>query len=289
MRRAGRSGRTAFFHRSGKITRVQRTEVLAAFCEATTFADLPDDVVEIAKRTILDTLGCAVGTHAYDPGKAAVINGVVKTLGAARDDATVICGGMKVSAPFAALANGVVCHGIDFDDVHAEALTHTSAVILPAALATAEEAGGSGRDFITSFVLGFEAAVRVGMAVMPSHYDYWHSTATNGTFGAAVSAGKNYGFTRQQYIHALGFSGTQAAGLLTFLKSGDYTKSFNPGKAAFNGILSALMVKAGARRRWTCSKTPRATPGPIQRSPTWKSSNAASRAGPWCGSCGTTC
>lgn len=219
--------------------------MLAAFCEATTFADLPDDVVEMAKRTILDTLGCAVGTHAHDPHKAAVVNGVVRTLGAAREDATVICGGMKVSAPFAALANGVVCHGIDFDDVHAEALTHTSAVVVPAALATAEEAGGSGKDFIASFVLGFETAVRVGMAVMPSHYAYWHSTATNGTFGAAVAAGKNYGFTRRQYVDALGFSGTQAAGLLTFLKAGDDTKSFNPGKAAFNGILSALMVKAG--------------------------------------------
>lgn len=199
----------------------------------------------MAKQSILDTLGCAVGTHADAPEKPVVINSVVKNLGAANGDATVICGNMKASAPFAALANGVICHGIDFDDMHGEALTHTSCVIVPAALSTAEAAGCSGRDFITSVVLGYEVAVRVGMAVMPSHYDYWHSTATNGTFGAAVAAGKNYGFTAEQYVNAFGFSGTQAAGLLTYLKFGDYTKSFNPGKSAFNGILSALMVKAG--------------------------------------------
>ena len=224
---------------------MEPTKILSAFCAETTFADLPKDVVRIAKKTILDTLGCAVGTHAHEPEKPAVINKVVRNLGAANDDATIICGEMKASAPFAALANGVICHGIDFDDLHGEALTHTSCVVLPAALAAAEEAGCSGKDLITSFVIGYEVAVRVGMAVMPSHYDHWHSTATNGTFGAAVAAGKSYGFARDQYIHALGFSGTQAAGMLSFLKFGDYTKSFNPGKAAFNGVLSALMVRAG--------------------------------------------
>lgn len=224
---------------------VEPTTILASFCAATTFADLPDEVVTIAKRSILDTLGCAVGAHAYEPDKPALINTVVRSLGAASSDATVVCANLSAAAPFAALANGVICHGIDFDDLHGEALTHTSCVVLPAALATAEEACRSGKDLITSFVLGFEAAVRVGMAVMPSHYDHWHSTATNGTFGAAVAAGKNYGFSGDQFVHALGFSGTQAAGLLGFLKSGDDTKSFNPGKAAFNGVLAARMVKAG--------------------------------------------
>ena len=103
----------------------------------------------------------------------------------------------------------------------------------------------SGKDLLLSFVLGFEIAVRVGMAVMPSHYEYWHSTATNGTFGAAAAAGKNYGFSEEQYINAFGFSGTQAAGLLTYLKFGDYTKSFNPGKSAFNGIFSASDGEGG--------------------------------------------
>ena len=245
---------------------MEPTKILSAFCEKTTFADLPPAVVKIAKQTILDTLGCAVGTHSDEPEKPVVINKVVKDLGAG-SAATVICGNMKATAPFAALANGVICHGIDFDDTHGEALTHTSCVIVPAALATAEEAGLSGKDFITSFVLGFEIAVRVGMTVMPTHYEYWHSTATNGTFGAAAAAGKNYGFSAEQYVNAFGFSGTQAAGLLTYLKFGDYTKSFNPGKSAFNGLLSALMVKAGGTAPPNMIENPKGYTGAYSKEP----------------------
>jgi 2-methylcitrate dehydratase PrpD len=182
-------------------------------------------------------------------------------------EATVICGKFKAAAPFAAMANGVICHGIDFDDTHGEALSHTSAVIVPAALATAEVAKHSGKDFLLSFVLGYEIAVRVGMAVMPSHYEYWHSTATNGTFGAAAAAGKNYGFNEEQYINAFGFSGTQAAGLLTYLKFGDYTKSFNPGKSAFNGIFSALMVKAGGTAPPNMIENPKGYSGAYSKEP----------------------
>ncbi|HLQ91972.1 MAG TPA: MmgE/PrpD family protein, partial [Xanthobacteraceae bacterium] len=207
---------------------MEATKILSSFCAETYFANLPQSVVTVAKLAILDTLGCAFGTYSEEPGRAEIINRVARALGAP-GLATVIGADMKASAPVAALANGVICHSIDFDDLHAEALTHTSCVVFPAALATAEEVGCSGKDLVTSFVLGFEVVVRVGMAVMPSHYDHRHSTATNGTFGAAVAAGKNYGFTVDQYVNALGFSGTQAAGLLTFLEFGDYSKSFNPG------------------------------------------------------------
>jgi len=246
---------------------MEHTKKLAKFCRETSFGDLPREVIKIAKQTILDTLGCAVGTHLDEPEKPKVINQVVREIGMANQAATVICAKMKATAAFAALANGVICHGIDFDDTHGEALTHTSAVIVPAALATAEEMGKSGRDFIVSYVLGFEIAVRVGMAVMPSHYEYWHSTATNGTFGAAAAAGKNYNFQEEDYIHAFGFSGTQAAGLLTYLKFGDYTKSFNPGKAAFNGILSALMVKAGGTAPPNMIENPKGYTGAYSKEP----------------------
>lgn len=224
---------------------MEPTQLLASFCANVRYDDMPESVIDGAKKAILDTLGCALGTHTEDPERVRVIVQVARQLGT-QGEASIIHAGLRASAPVAALANGVACHGIDFDDLHAQALTHTSSVIFPAALASAEEAGGSGQDFIASFVLGFEVAVRVGMAVMPSHYEHWHSTATNGTFGAAAAAGKNYGLDIGQYVHALGFGGTQAAGLLTYLEFGDYTKSLNPGKAAFNGVLSAMLARAGA-------------------------------------------
>jgi 2-methylcitrate dehydratase PrpD len=82
--------------------------------------------------------------------------------------------------------------------------------------------------------------------VMPTHYRYWHSTATNGTFGAAAAAASAMGLGAEQARMALGFAGTQAAGLNTFFTSGDFTKSLHPGKAAFNGILSARLAQIGA-------------------------------------------
>jgi 2-methylcitrate dehydratase PrpD len=80
---------------------------------------------------------------------------------------------------------------------------------------------------------------------MPTHYRFWHSTATNGTFGAAATAAKALGLDADGTQRALGLAGTQAAGLNTFFESGDMTKSVHPGKAALNGILSAQMAALG--------------------------------------------
>ncbi len=103
-----------------------------------------------------------------------------------------------------------------------------------------------GASAIVALVAGYEVAVRVGMAVMPTHYRYWHSTATNGTFGAAAVAARALGLDADKTQMALGFAGTQAAGLNTFFTSGDFTKSLHPGKASFNGVLSARLAALGA-------------------------------------------
>lgn len=224
---------------------VKYTEQIADFVSKTTYDNLPENVRKQAKLVILDTFGCAIGTHWDEPEKPKIINEFVRSFNA-KPEATVILGGFKTHSTLAAMANGVICHGIDFDDTHKEALTHTSCVIVPAALASAESAGLGGKELINSVVLGYEVAVRAGIAVMPTHYEFWHSTATNGAFGAAAAAGKNIGLSKDKIIDAFGLAGTQASGLLTYLEFGDYTKSFNPGKSALNGLFAALIAKAGA-------------------------------------------
>ena len=232
------------------------TEKLVDFVRRTDYEKLPPEVVRQAKSVILDTLGCGLATIAEDPPKAEIAFNFVRRF-AKPEEATVLGQGLQASSLMAAFANGILCHGIDFDDTHKEALTHTSAVIVPAALASAESSGLGGKELVTSTVLGYEVAVRVGMAVMPSHYKFWHSTATNGTFGAAMAAGKNFGLDKERLTDALGLAGTQAAGLLTYLEFGDYTKSFNPGKSAFNGIFAALLAEAGASGPPTMLEHPR--------------------------------
>jgi 2-methylcitrate dehydratase PrpD len=132
------------------------------------------------------------------------------------------------------------------DDVHNETQSHPGVAVIPAALAVAEELEGvSGRDLISAIVAGYEVMGRVGRAVMPDSYKYWHTTGTAGTFGAAAAAGKLLGLDHEQMVFCFGSAGTQAAGLFEFLRDGTNSKTLHAGKAAFNGVLSAELSKEG--------------------------------------------
>ncbi|MFC7542402.1 MmgE/PrpD family protein [Siccirubricoccus deserti] len=221
------------------------TRALAEFVAGLRFEDLPPEVVAMACDVVLDAVGCAVSAWVEDPSKAAVARGIAALYPAAGPGAAVIGAGLSAQPAFAALANGILVNAADNDDTHKVALLHVGSVVVPAALAMAEARGLSGRDLILSVVAGYEVAARVGMSVMPTHYRFWHSTATNGTFGAAATAAKAMGLDADGVQRALGLAGTQAAGLNTFFESGDMTKSLHPGKAALNGVLSAQLADLG--------------------------------------------
>ncbi|MBS0243262.1 MAG: MmgE/PrpD family protein [Proteobacteria bacterium] len=221
------------------------TFALAQFIATLKFESLPGAVVAQACDIILDTLGCGIAAWRDDAEKAAIARDVTRTFSAQPKASIWGAGGEKTDAALAALANGMLANAADFDDTHKRALLHTGSVVVPPTLALAEERGLTGPEIITALVAGYETAVRVGMAVMPTHYRFWHSTATNGTFGAAASAARALGLDAQKANMALGFAGTQAAGLNTFFTYGDMTKSLHPGKASFNGVLSARLAELG--------------------------------------------
>jgi 2-methylcitrate dehydratase PrpD len=223
-----------------------QTQRLGRFISELKFEDLPANVVAQACDVILDTVGCAIGAWSEDPDKGRIATAVAGTFSAAGSATIWGSGGVRTDASLAALANGILANAADFDDTHKRALLHTGSVVVPPVLALAEERKLGGKAVITALVAGYETAVRVGMAVMPTHYRFWHSTATNGTFGAAGSAASALGLDAERARFALGFAGTQAAGLNTFFTSGDFTKSLHPGKAAFNGVLSARLADVGA-------------------------------------------
>ncbi|MBK1658877.1 MmgE/PrpD family protein [Paracraurococcus ruber] len=221
------------------------SRALAAFVAGLRWEDLPQPVVAQACRVVLDAVGCALAAWTEDRDKARIARDIA-ALYPARPGAGVIgAPGLAAQPAFAALANGILVNAADNDDTHKRALLHVGSVVVPAALALAQSGRLSGRDLILSLVAGYEVAVRVGMAVMPTHYRFWHSTATNGTFGAAATAAKALGLDADGTLRALGLAGTQAAGLNTFFESGDMTKSLHPGKAALNGVLSAQLARLG--------------------------------------------
>ena len=217
------------------------TRDLADFLAAADYADLPAAVRAEAARATLDWLGSALAGALEPPARMA--RHVARGLGAS-DEATMFPG-ERASAHAAALANGVASHILELDDVHKGSTLHAAAPVIPAALAVAEREHATGHDFTLAVALGYEAALRVGEAVNPSHYRYWHPTGTAATFGAAAAAASLMKLDARQTIDALGSAGTQAAGLWEFNADGAMSKHLHPGKAAFNGILAADLARAG--------------------------------------------
>jgi len=217
------------------------TRQLAEVMAATQYRDLSPNVVDETRRALLDWLGSALAGSLEPPARMA--QRLVAGFGASAE-ATVF-GAPRSSAAGAALANGVASHILELDDVHKGSTLHAAAPVIPAALAVAEREHADGRAFILAVALGYEAALRIGEAVNPDHYRFWHPTGTAATFGAAVAAGFLLALDSKQMLDALGTAGTQAAGLWEFNADGAMSKHLHPGKAAFNGLVAADLAAAG--------------------------------------------
>lgn len=214
---------------------------LARYVLSTNYEDIPGEVVSFAKLCILDYFGSAFAGAAKPPIQ--MMDELVKEMGG-EEQATLVTGG-KSSVINASLVNGAASHIVELDDIHKSSIIHAATVVVPAALAIAEWKKLSGKEFITAVVVGYEVCYRIGEAVSPSHYYYWHNTATCGTFGAAAASAKLLNLNEEEIVYALGSAGTQAAGLWEFIEDGAMSKQLHPGKAAMNGAISALLAKKG--------------------------------------------
>ncbi|HEX9371188.1 MAG TPA: MmgE/PrpD family protein, partial [Roseiflexaceae bacterium] len=149
-------------------TSLPASQLLAKAMATARPADLPPQVIEDTCRAILDWLGSALAGALEPPARMA--QQVVAGLGAS-DEATVFAAG-RAAAAGAALANGVGSHILELDDLHKGSTMHAAAPIIPAALAVAERERAAGRAFVLAVALGYEAALRIGEAVNPSHYRF---------------------------------------------------------------------------------------------------------------------
>ena len=217
------------------------TRLLAETLAALRPEDMPPEVREATRRAVLDWLGSALAGSIEPPARMA--QRVAARFGTSAE-ATVFGAG-RASAHAAAFANGVASHILEFDDVHKGSTLHGAAPIIPAALAVAEREHSTGGRFLLAVAAGYEAALRVGEAVNPSHYRFWHPTGTAGTFGAAAAAASLLSLDAKRTLDALGSAGTQAAGLWEFNSDGAMSKHLHPGKAAMDGVLSADLASAG--------------------------------------------
>ena len=222
------------------------TSELAEFVGSLRYEDIPQEVTERAKRLILDITGIIVRAR-NDAESTPSLIAAVEKLGLADGACSVIGDERAYAPPAAALINGALAHSLDFDDTHAEGSIHSSAPIVPAALAAAEMNDASGKELIAAVVAGYEVQIRLSLALNPTaHYDQgFHPTATCGVFGAAAAAGKLLGLDADGIRNAFGIALSQAAGSMEFLVDGAWTKRSHVGQAAQNGLMCAAMAVEG--------------------------------------------
>jgi 2-methylcitrate dehydratase PrpD len=249
MRRQRPPGAAARRHGIDHLTRY-----VAGFVCGTRLQDLPQDVVALGKKSILDGLGLALSGGASQCG--ALVRRHLADLYLGAGPATVIGTRQKVAPRFAAFANGVGIHADDYDDTQLAVatdrvyglLTHPTAPALPAALAVAEAVGATGAQAMLAYHLGVEVECKISEAIHPRHYQAgFHSTATCGTFAAASAAAKLMGLDGEATCRALSIAGSQSAGLRE--NFGTMTKPFHAGRASESGVAAAQFASYG----WTAT------------------------------------
>lgn len=216
---------------------------LAAFAVGLRLDDIPPAACERARLHVLDALGTALAAAGADFADAAAR--AVCAMGEAGSQ-VVIGRGERLALRDALLLNGVLVHGLDFDDTHGASVVHVSASAVPLMLGLGSRCGARGREALLAYLLALEIDARLGAVARGTLQKRgWHPTGVIGAFGCAAAAGRLLGADVEGVAHALGITLSMASGNLEFLDDGAWTKRLHPGWAAVAGYTAAQLGKAG--------------------------------------------
>jgi 2-methylcitrate dehydratase PrpD len=202
---------------------------------------LRPDVVHHAKRAVIDWYAALLPGSRVAPA-VLLEQAFAEDLDRGRAR---LASGRRATLRAAALINGAASHSVEFDDIYRDAGYHPGSPVISAALAAAQATGASGETFLRGVIVGYEVSTRIGEAVMPSHYEFWHTTGTVGSFGAAAAVATILGCDKQQFMHALATVGTFAAGLQQAFRSQAMSKPLHGGHAADAGAMAAMAAAKG--------------------------------------------
>jgi len=231
------------------------TNYVAEFVATTSYADIPREVIDLGKKSILDGLGLSLAGSMAESGS--ISRRYIESLGIS-DGKAIITGTPHKTAPrFAAFLNGISIHADDFDDTQLSSakdrvyglLVHPTVPVLPAVLALIERGGVSGKDFMLAYHLGVEVECKIAEAISPRSYeDGFHTTGTCGPFGSSAACAKLRRLEAPKTLTLFGLAASQSAGLRE--NFGTMTKPFHAGHAAEIGLISADLVAMG----WTAAR-----------------------------------
>ncbi|MBB6444506.1 MmgE/PrpD family protein [Bacillus benzoevorans] len=228
-------------NQDGKINNLMTK--LTAFITGTSYEQLPEEMVELAKRAVIDTVGVALAgwnETAVEKAKKVYVSQVSEQGGVS----SLWGEPVKTDCDKAAIINGTASHVLDYDDASVGVVIHPSAPILSAITPLAEKLKSSGKEVITAYSIGTEVMIRIGQVMGIRHYHLgWHATDTLGTIGAAASSSYLLHLNDEQCSHALAIAASMTGGLQK--NFGSMTKSLHVGLSASHGIQAALLAQQG--------------------------------------------
>jgi 2-methylcitrate dehydratase PrpD len=220
---------------------VNATELIANFIVNTTYEDLPEKAIQIAKMSLIDSIGTCLAGSTTDAGQ--IITDYLREE-KSRPEATVIAKGFKASAGDAALANGTMMHALDYDDTSENFFGHPTTVILPAVMAAGEWKKISGKEALLAYILGYEIGNKIGYGMGPTPFDTgWHATGTFGALASVAASAKVLKLNIHQTRMAMGMAASMAAGIRQNV--GTMTKPLHAGNAARSGIFATILASKG--------------------------------------------
>jgi 2-methylcitrate dehydratase PrpD len=227
-------------------TGVPAASVLAGFAADLTDAGIPAAALERATHCLVDAVGCAMFGGRFSWSQIALSQ---TSLDPGRTPLPVASGARPGDIREAALVWGTRAHAFELDSLcRPSAGVHPGATVALPALAMAHALGASGRDLLRAIVAGCEVMFRIGTSTLHSpERRGFHAPGLNGPFGAAVACGMLLGFSRDQFINALGIAGSLGSGLLAFSRAerGGMVKRLHMGRAAEGGVLAAQLAAGG--------------------------------------------
>lgn len=225
----------------------EAAQLFAQYTVNLKYEDIPADVRESTKRSILDTLAVTVAGSSQNGQYRALVE-LIKDAGG-KEESTILGFGYRVPSWMAAFANAALNRVLHYDDTYDEAVTHPSCTTVPAACAIAERKKNvSGKDLITAITLGNDITSRMGLSICERPQGWkpgWYQTPVHGVFGAAVACGKLLGFDVAKMQNALGIALHHSSGTL---EGPGIPNAF----AAKGAVLSALMADKGITGATDC-------------------------------------
>lgn len=218
------------------------SEKLAQFAGDLKFDDVPERVRWRAKLLMLDAIGVALASSTFEFARKAIT-------GLSHFDSgnhVVINSERKLALRDAVLMNGILVHGLDYDDTYLPGAVHMTSTTVPCLLGIGMDANAGGRDLLTALIVGLELAARIGGAGNGGFQKAgFQPTAICGAMACTLLAGRLLGLDAEKLKHAQGITLSLASGTMQPMQDGTWSKRLHAGNAAAAGITAVALAKGG--------------------------------------------